>query len=114
MAEIQLANQKIAQFDRSNNPMESVTFAGPCIATALMEAGQETNADGWRMTSILSGFVGELKVAECGAVDFAGNVGHHSSGPASLTVAVPSGYHGKFTVTAGKPKSFRVTLVENG
>ena len=114
MAEIELGARPVASFDLTATPMESVTFAGPCVAICCVTAGPDLAPNGWRMTSIVTGYIGAIEAGSCGAIDFQGSVGHHSLGPATLTIAIPSGHHGKFVVTGGKPKKLTITLVSFG
>ena len=91
---------------------EVVTFAGGCIATATISAGKDMGTLG-RQTSIVHGSIDGAEVASAGVIDLEGSAGHNSAGPQSVTIAVPVGSDGEFTVSGGKPSVFKVTLVRN-
>ena len=114
MQDIFLEDRLFAKFDRGSNPMEAVTFSGPCIAVGRIDGGGDLDSNGRRVASVLTGYIGADDVASCGSVDYPGSAGHHSTGPASITIAVPLGHKGKFLVTGGKPRIFTVELVRRG
>lgn len=112
LTEVELGSMPLKIVDMTSAAMTGVTFAGPCIATGTIEAGRDKTPEGWRLTSILTASIGGQTAGICGCVDYEDNVGHLSAGPASLTLAVPSGHHGKFVVTGGNPKALLITLVK--